>query len=84
MKQNLPIFILLFSLYCSSSPDTNTQVEPEKASATSNEKSMLEILKEKADSDEGKKVIETVKEKAQDPEMQEKIKSLFKKDDKKK
>lgn len=80
MKKLIPL--LLFVLYCSSSPETNTNVE--KASASDNEKSLLETLKEKAESDEGKKVIETAKEKAQDPEMQEKIKSLFKKDDKKK
>ena len=55
----------------------------QKANATDNEKSLIDTIKEKAETDEGKKVIETIKEKAQDKETQDKLKGLFKKDEKK-
>jgi hypothetical protein len=80
MKYIIFLFLLVF-LSCSSA-DTTTQ-PTEKASATSEEKSLIDTIKDKAESDEGKKVIETIKEKAQDKETQEKIKGLFKKDEKK-
>jgi hypothetical protein len=73
--------ILFFFVYCSS-PDT-TAPTAERTSAADNDKSLVDTIKEKAESEEGKKVINTIKEKAQDKETQEKIKSLFKKDEKK-
>ena len=76
MKYLISLILLSF-LYCSS-PETT-----EKTNATGNEKSLIDTIKEKAETDEGKKVIETIKEKAQDKETQDKLKGLFKKDEKK-
>ncbi len=80
MKYLISLILLTF-LYCSS-PET-TEPAAQKANATGNEKSLIDTIKEKAETDEGKKVIETIKEKAQDKETQDKLKGLFKKDEKK-
>jgi hypothetical protein len=80
MKYLISLVLLSF-LYCSSAETTTTPVE--KTNAAGSEKSLVDTIKEKAESDEGKKVIETIKEKAQDKETQDKIKGLFKKDEKK-
>lgn len=37
----------------------------------------IQVVKEKAESEEGKKMIETIKEKAQDKETQEKLKGFL-------
>ncbi|MCX7998113.1 MAG: hypothetical protein N3A69_04060 [Leptospiraceae bacterium] len=37
----------------------------------------IQLVKEKAESEEGKKMIETIKEKAQDKETQEKLKGFL-------
>ena len=46
----------------------------------SGDKSTIDIIKETAQSEQGKKMIDTIKEKAQDKETQNKIKSLISKD----
>ena len=80
MKYLISLILLSF-LYCSS-PET-TDPAAQKANVIGNEKSLIDTIKEKAETDEGKKVIETIKEKAQDKETQDKLKGLFKKDEKK-
>ncbi len=80
MKYLITLVLLSF-LYCSSAETTTTPVE--KTNADSTDKSLIDTIKEKAESEEGKKAIETIKQKAQDKETQDKIKGLFKKDEKK-
>lgn len=71
-------FILIGCVYCSSPAKTDPS-----ASATENQKSLIDTIKEKAESEEGQQMIKTLKEKAQDKEIQDKVKSLFQKKEKK-
>ncbi len=80
MKYLISLILFTF-LYCSSAETTTTPVE--KTSAADGDKSLIDTIKEKAETEEGKQTIETIKQKAQDKETQDKIKGLFKKDEKK-
>ncbi len=67
--KNISILILLAVLVncASSSPESGNSATP----------GMIDVIKEKAQSEEGKKAIETIKEKAQDKELQNKVKGML-------
>lgn len=73
--KNLFILLLLLTFQFCASSDPAT-----RATDAGGEKSMVEIIKEKAESEEGKKYIEMAKEKLKDPETQAKLKGLLGKD----
>lgn len=67
--KNLSILIILtvFLNCASATPESGNTATP----------GMVDIIKEKAESEQGKKVIETIKEKAQDKELQNKVKGML-------
>ncbi|MDX1957242.1 MAG: hypothetical protein SFU98_01650 [Leptospiraceae bacterium] len=81
MKKILLILVLIFFLSCSSTQETNST----SSDAPATSPSVIDALKKKAESEEGKKFIEMAKEKAKDKEFQEKVKGMLpgKKEEKK-
>jgi hypothetical protein len=76
--KNITILFLVLSLsYCASAPPKERAIDGTTPGA---DKSMIEVIKETAESEEGKKYIQMAKEKLKDPETQAKLKALLGKD----
>ncbi len=79
MKNVTILFLILSLSYCASNPPAERATDGGTTPAAG-EKSMIEVIKETADSEEGKKYIQMAKEKLKDPETQAKLKGLLGKD----
>ena len=64
------ILLALFIISCSGGQTTD-------ANNSSGGGGMIDLIKQQAESEQGKKAIETIKEKMKDPKTQEKIKGLI-------
>jgi hypothetical protein len=66
------ILTILFIISCSGG-----ETKDSNASTSTSGGGMVDIIKQQAESEQGKKAIESIKEKLKDPKTQEKLKGLM-------
>ncbi len=67
------ILLAIFIISCSGGQNTDSNNSSSAGTGTG----MVDLIKQQAESEQGKKAIETIKEKMKDPKTQEKIKGLI-------